>query len=72
MYEYVLNNEQEEIQVNKEILIELPKPLDMPYPPPLNEALPEELYNKYILKLPDVIYSYYSINNFNDREHNLM
>lgn len=38
-----------------QIAVELPKPVDTPYPPPLAEALPDEMHRKFILKIPDEV-----------------
>ncbi|CAF0817967.1 unnamed protein product [Brachionus calyciflorus] len=53
LYSYVINESQEEMSISKEIEVECPKLADLPYPAPLDEALPIEIYNKYILKIPD-------------------
>ena len=35
--------------------MECPKPIDLPYPPPLDEAMPEKIYNKFVLKIEDEV-----------------
>ena len=37
------------------MLIECPREDEFPYPPPLDEAMPEKIYKKYILKIEDEI-----------------
>jgi len=53
MYEFLAYEAQTEYVISKEITIECPIPSEIPYPPPLDEALPEQFYNKYILKIND-------------------
>ncbi|RNA24087.1 hypothetical protein BpHYR1_008910 [Brachionus plicatilis] len=53
LYLFVIEEEQNEIVVGKEIEVECPKLPSLPYPAPLDEALPIDLYEKYILKIPD-------------------
>jgi hypothetical protein len=54
IYLFVINNQQDEICVYKNIQVECPKPpVETLYPPPLNEAISDQYYNKYILKIPD-------------------
>lgn len=53
LYLFVIQEVQSEIVVSKEILVECPKLPSLPYPAPLDEALPIDLYEKYILKIPE-------------------
>lgn len=40
---------------NLKIEVECPKPVNLPYPGSLDEAMPENIYNKFILKIPDEV-----------------
>lgn len=53
IYQHALKQAREEIIVSKQIKVECPKLADLPYPPPLAEAMPEKMYKKYVLNLPD-------------------
>lgn len=53
LYKYVINETQSEILIPKEIMIECPKPVEQHYPAPLDEAMSEQTYNKYVLKIDD-------------------
>lgn len=53
LYEYVINESQNEIIIPKEMLVECPKEDEFPYPPPLDEAMSEKIYRKYVLKIDD-------------------
>lgn len=53
LYSFVCDEQQDEMLISKEIEVECPKLVDLPYPAPLDEALPIEIFNKYILHLPD-------------------
>jgi hypothetical protein len=35
------------------MLVECPKEDEFPYPPPLDEAMSEKIYRKYVLKIDD-------------------
>lgn len=53
LYLFVIKDVQSEIEVSKEIMVECPKLTSLPYPAPLDEALPIDLYERYILKIPE-------------------
>jgi hypothetical protein len=40
------------------IAVECPIPAETPYPPPLDEAMPEKVYNKYVLKIEDPVIAF--------------
>jgi hypothetical protein len=53
IYQHALKEAREEIIVSKQIQVECPKLVDLPYPAPLSEAMPEKMHKKYVLNLPD-------------------
>lgn len=53
LYQYVVSETQSEIILPKEILIECPMPIEENYPAPLDEAMPDKMYSKYVLKIDD-------------------
>lgn len=36
-----------------QVIVELPQPAELPWPPPLEEGLQEELYNTYVAPPPE-------------------
>ena len=40
-------------------MIECPREDEFPYPPPLDEAMSEKIYRKYVLKIEDEVYNQY-------------
>lgn len=53
IFQHALKKPRSEIIVTKQIQVECPKLADLPYPAPLAEAMPEKMYNKYVLHIPD-------------------
>lgn len=43
------------IKINFKMMIECPRIDDFPYPPPLDEAMSEKIYRKYVLKIEDEV-----------------
>ena len=39
------------------MLVECPKEDEFPYPPPLDEAMAEKIYRKYVLKIDDEVWT---------------
>ena len=39
------------------MLVECPKEDEFPYPPPLDEAMSEKIYRKYVLKIDDEVWT---------------
>ncbi|XP_070540003.1 ciliary-associated calcium-binding coiled-coil protein 1-like isoform X2 [Ptychodera flava] len=48
LYEFLFHHEREEQIVCRELLIEVLPKADLPYPPPLDEGIDEEIYNNHI------------------------
>ncbi|XP_071793694.1 ciliary-associated calcium-binding coiled-coil protein 1-like isoform X2 [Asterias amurensis] len=52
MYEFLFHSERTEEIVGTELLVEVLPPATMPYPPPLDEGIREEVYLKHIAPAP--------------------
>ncbi|XP_064630369.1 ciliary-associated calcium-binding coiled-coil protein 1-like isoform X2 [Lineus longissimus] len=52
LYEFVYGHSQAEEIIGTDLEIEVPKAADMPWPPPLDEGVSEEVYNTFIATPP--------------------
>lgn len=52
-FKFAFKHPQQECVIKKKIVVECPKQSELPFPPPLQEAMPERMHNKYVLKLED-------------------
>ncbi|XP_061491093.1 ciliary-associated calcium-binding coiled-coil protein 1 [Rhineura floridana] len=52
LYEYLFHSPREELVIGDENVVELVKPADTPFPAPLEEGLPYDIYSKFIAVIP--------------------
>ncbi|KAJ7324304.1 hypothetical protein JRQ81_017324 [Phrynocephalus forsythii] len=53
LYEYLFHSPREELVIGDENVIELVKPADLPFPAPLEEGLPCDIYSRFIALVPE-------------------
>ncbi|XP_003223481.3 ciliary-associated calcium-binding coiled-coil protein 1 isoform X1 [Anolis carolinensis] len=53
LYQYLFHSPREELVIGDENIVELVKPADSPFPAPLEEGLPYEIYSKFIISGPE-------------------
>ncbi|XP_072851268.2 ciliary-associated calcium-binding coiled-coil protein 1 [Pogona vitticeps] len=52
LYEYLFHSPREELVIGDENVVELVKPADLPFPAPLEEGLPYDIYSRFIALVP--------------------
>ncbi|XP_062987708.1 ciliary-associated calcium-binding coiled-coil protein 1 [Elgaria multicarinata webbii] len=52
LYEYLFHSPREELVIGDENVVELVKPADLPFPAPLEEGLPSDIYSNFIAIVP--------------------